>query len=77
MMVIVPRFAHGDQSKAGDIVALDRGSFHDPCLRTYIVGDVANEPMSGQRNRDSNADAPHDPRQASKVAQAQCQWQLL
>lgn len=53
MVIVVPAFPHGEQSKPGQIVTLDRMSLEIPPPLTMIVSEVTNHPVAGQGEGDT------------------------
>src|ERR1700682_528892 len=51
VMVVVPAFAHADQSCELDVVSLSCRAIDDPALSALAMGEMADQPMAG------NADA--------------------
>ena len=60
-MVVVPAFAHADQSGEPDIVALGSHAIDDPALAAPSMGEMADQPVAGHADADPDEDAPDQP----------------
>lgn len=76
VMVVVPSFAHRQQTKPRHVVALHGRSLDHPTHRAVIVSDVSHGPMSDERGHDANADSRHTPFPAADEKQQHRQWKL-
>ena len=63
VMVVVPAFAHADQTSEPDIVALGSHAIDDPALAAPSMGEMADQPVAG--------DADADPREDPQISQLQ------
>ena len=66
VVVVVPALAEADQARERDIVPLHRRALDDPRLPALAVGEVADQPMSGNADGDAHCDTPHQPRPAAQ-----------
>ena len=76
-MVVVPAFAHADQSGNGDIVTLSRHTIDDPALSAPAVREMANQPVASDANADPDTDAPDHPLPSAEHEEENRPGQLL
>lgn len=77
MVVAVPAFPESDEADIGDVVALHRDAIDRPALMAAAMGEMADEPMTGQRDADPDRDAPDEPGQAANGEEQDGPGQLL
>ena len=53
--------SHGDETAIRDVVSLHCGAFEMPVPVALPVGEVADEPVTGDRGGDAHSDTPNDP----------------
>src|SRR5262249_44501874 len=66
-----------DQAAVGHVVALNTGTLDVPGSRPAIVGEIADEPMSGDRRGNARRDAPDKPGHAADGVEQDRPGQLL
>ena len=59
MMIIVPTFAHADETGNWDIIALRSRAFDDPGLAAFAMREMADQPVPGDTDRNARTDAPN------------------
>lgn len=77
MVVVVPALSHGQEAQAGEVVSLDRVAFENPPARPSIVGEIADQPVAGQREGDATRNAEQDPGQPSEEIEGNGEDDLL
>ncbi len=58
-------------------MGLHAGTVHEPGLGSPSVGEMAHEPVAGDRGRHPGEDAPRDPGPAAAQIERQSDWQLM
>ena len=76
-MVVVPAFAHADQTSEPDIVALGSHAIDDPALAAPSMGEMADQPVAGHADADPDEDAPDQPAPAADDEEQDRPGQLL
>ena len=77
MMVVVPGLAHGRDGGPGHVVGLNARALDPPRLRPPAMGQMADEPVAGDRGRDPGTDAPDHEAPAAQQIQTDRDRQLL
>src|SRR5258706_308588 len=77
MMIIMPCFAHREETSNINIVALYGCAFDFPISGSHVVREIANQPMTCQLNRDAHANSPNHPGPAAEQIKQDRPWNLL
>ncbi len=77
VVVAVIAFAKGYQTETRQVVTLHRDAINAPALLAIAMGEMTDQPMPGQRHRDTQRHAPDHPGNAAKGEQQQRQRRLL
>ena len=60
-MVIFPTFSKGEQAQPRKVAVLYGCAFYPVRASAHMMGDIFQQPVGGDGNRDANVNAPEDP----------------
>jgi len=66
MMIVVPAFAKGQQTKAANVKSLHGGAANMPIAMPVIMGKISDQPVAKNGNRHTATDAPSNPTHAAQ-----------